>query len=94
MNTNTNSSGSHHEAHHPIWTVLLVLVVGGIILGTLALTTSKWDSEVLIAITAIAGPFIVDYFRRRYGLEETENLRNKIKELEAVLRKRDLPSDN
>ena len=54
---------------HPIWTIITIVCVGGFIIGTLIVTTSKWDSEILIALAAIGGPLVVDYLRHKWGLK-------------------------
>lgn len=60
--------GGFHDPKHPVWTLAMIVVVGGVIIGILAVTTSKWDSEILIAIAAIGGPLVVDYLRHRWGI--------------------------
>ena len=70
----------------------MILAVGGVIIGTLIVTTSKWDSEILIALAALAGPIIVDHYRSKAGKEEEKKsqaelleLRNRNSELQAKL---------
>jgi hypothetical protein len=67
MNKNSTLVDQLANPTHPVWTIITIATLGILVIGTLGMTTSKWDTEVLVAVFTIGAPLGIEYIRRKWA---------------------------